>query len=314
MNSSPRARFPHRVLATILCAAALALMATPAAAQSSEDPTPVPWTELLPPIPAGYEDSASRLCPAGQTPCVDVVIREMTRRFDSLASLCDHDAIFALTYLRTTEEYRRSVSDPAFFIDTPFVNHEDVVFADAYFRAYDAWHRRSGAVPPAWRVAFGAADSRSVSGAGNLLLGVNAHVNRDLPFVLAQIGITTEDGGSRKPDHDRVNDFLIKVTEPLIAEAALRFDPSIDDTHVDGTTLDETTLFQLLAAWREEAWRNAERLVNAPSPADRELVADEIEATAEAKGRLLAQQYAYVSSLSENAQREAWCAANWNAW
>jgi len=305
-------RSPHRVLAVILCLGALALMATPAAAQSSQDPASVPWTELLPPTPAGYEDSTSPLCPAGQTRCVDVVIREMTRRFNALASRCDHDAVFGLTYLRTTEEYRRSVSDPAFFRDTPHVNHQDVVFADVYFRAYDAWHRGSGTTPPAWQVAFAAADSRSVSASGNLILGINAHVNRDLPFVLAQIGITTEDGVSRKPDHDRVNDFLILVTEPLVAELSRRFDPSVDDSYLDGTTLDETSLFQLMAAWREEAWRNAERLVNATSPGDRARVAGEIEFAAETKGRLLALQYAYVSPLSGTSGRDAYCAAKRN--
>ena len=43
----------------------------------------------------------------------------MTRRFEPLASSCDHDAIFALTYLRVTEEYRRTVESPTFFDDTP---------------------------------------------------------------------------------------------------------------------------------------------------------------------------------------------------
>lgn len=312
MNRSQRARSPRRILVVGLCLSALALMTTPATAQSSGDPTSVPWTELLPPTPAGYEDSASPLCPAGQTRCVDVVIREMTRRFNPLASRCDHDAVFALTYLRTTEEYRRSVSDPAFFSDTAHVNHQDVVFAHVYFRAFDAYHRRNGTVPPAWQVAFEAADSRSVSGSGNLLLGINAHVNRDLPFVLAQIGIATEDGDSRKPDHDQVNQFLIRVTEPLVTELSRRFDASIDDSYLDGTTLDETTLFQLMAAWREGAWRNAERLVNAPSPEARERVANEIEDAAEAQGRLLALQYSYIAPLSGTAERDAFCAANRN--
>ena len=38
--------------------------------------------------------------------CIDKVVREMTKRFEPLASSCNHDAIFALTYLRVTEEYR----------------------------------------------------------------------------------------------------------------------------------------------------------------------------------------------------------------
>ena len=89
---------------------------------------------------------------------MDAVIREMQRRFDPLAESCDHASIFALAYLRTTEEYRRTIEDPTFFEDTPFVNHEDAVFARFYFDAYDAWRGgRTTDVPPAWAIAFRAA-------------------------------------------------------------------------------------------------------------------------------------------------------------
>ena len=57
---------------------------------------------------------------------------------EPLASSCEHDAIFAVTYLRVTEEYRRTVETPTFFDDTSFVNHENVP-ANYYFAAHDAW-------------------------------------------------------------------------------------------------------------------------------------------------------------------------------
>ena len=59
--------------------------------------------------------------------------------------------------------------------------------------------RAAPAVPRAWAIAFGAADERAMSAAGNLALGINAHVQRDLPFVLAAIGLVKPDGSSRKP-------------------------------------------------------------------------------------------------------------------
>jgi hypothetical protein len=302
---------------SVLSAVSLCLVAllVPVAGASAAEPEPehVPWTEALPPAPAGYEPvSDSPLCPAGQTRCVDLVIREMRRRFNPLASRCDHDAVFALTYLRTTEEYRRAVSNPTFFWDNAFKNHLAVVFADAYFRAYDGWHRRTGPVPPAWQVAFSAADGRSVTGSGNLLLGMSAHVNRDLPFVFEQLGTVAPDGTSRKPDHDRVNQILVRVVDDVLPEGARRFDPSMDDGNVTGTTLDETATFQLLVLWREEAWRNAERLVAARTPAERELVARDIENSAAAKGRLLAETLGYRPPLTGPHERDAWCAQHWD--
>ena len=275
----------------------------------AEDPQFVGWTELLPGLTTEFTPSSENDCTAGRTRCVDAVIREMRRRFDPLASSCDHDSIFALAYLRTTEEYRRTIEDPTFFEDTAFVNHEDVVFARLYFDAFDAWHAgRDDAVPPAWDIAFDAADDRSMPASGNLSLGINAHVQRDLPFALAGIGLVKPDGSSRKPDHDRVNQFLNRVTDDLYAEIARRFDPTIDDADLPGTA-DDAALFQIIPSWREIAWRNAERLVTAGSPAARADVAASIEAYAASQAQAIRRASGY-GPLRNSAARDAYCSTH----
>jgi hypothetical protein len=265
-----------------------------AATARAEDPPFVPWTALLPGFTTGYDPSSANDCKAGRLNCVDAVIREMERRFAPLEAACDHNLLFSLTYLRTTEEYRRSVVIPGFFSDPAFINHEDAVFARYYFDAWD-WYR-SGQVastPAAWRLAFDAADQRKVSGTGNMLLGISAHVNRDLAYVLAEIGLVKPDGSSRKPDHDKVNVFLNRVTVPLLQEAASRYDPSVNATQINGTLLDEAAFLNLLVAWREGAWRNAELLVSAPNPAARALVEAEIERLTAIEANLLIVATAY---------------------
>ena len=269
------------------------------------------WTALLPGLSLPYDATSPDDCIAGRVQCVDKTVRKMTKRFEPLASSCDHNAIFALTYLRVTEEYRRTVESPTFFDDTPFVNHEDAVFAGYYFAAYDAWKAGETAdVPPAWRIALDAARDRSVSAYGDLLLGINAHVQRDLPFVVYGIGMVKPDGTSRKPDHDRVNQILNRVTDDLIAEIARRFDPTIDDTNLP-TTLDDFGLFQAIVSWREAAWRHAELLALAPTPEARELVAQEIEADAASQARVIRAAAAYPPILGGNAARDAYCATHW---
>lgn len=280
-----------------------------AAPAQAEDPPFVAWTSLLPPLTTGYDPSSEDLCLAGKEKCVDAVIREMTKRFDPLAKACDHDAVFALTYLRTTEEYKRAIQDPTFFEDTRFVNHEDAVFAAYYFDAYDAWHGgRRETVPKAWRVAFEAADKREVSAAGNLFLGINAHVQRDLAFVLYGIGMVKPDGSSRKRDHDKVNEFLNRVSDEVIPEIARRFDPTIDDGDLP-TTLDNMALFQVIPTWREIAWRNAERLAEAPNAATRAMVAQEIEDYAASQATALRESFRYWLGKT-SAERDAYCAMN----
>ena len=297
-----------RKVAYVLALTVALLAARPAAAPA-QDPHFVGWPALLPPFATRYSPSSADDCVAGRLQCVDAVLRQMNKRFDSLATSCDHDAIFALAYLRTTEEYRRAVQEPGFFTDPAFINHEDAVFAAFYFAAYDAWHFGTQAsVPAAWRIAFDAAAKREVTASGNLSLGINAHVQRDLPFVLAAIGLVKPDGSSRKPDHDKVNQFLNRVSDGLMAEIARRFDPTIDDGNLP-TEADELAIFQLIPTWRETAWRNAERLAAARTDADRARVAAEIEAYAASQAHLLREQARYPLGTG-SAARDAFCATH----
>ena len=137
-----------------------------------EDPPFIGWPELLPGFTTGYDALQRERLQGGP----DALRRRGDPRdaapLRSAGDGCDHDAIFALSYLRTTEEYRRTIEDPTFFEDTRFVNHEDAVFARYYFDAYDAWHQgRRAEIAAAWAIAFRAAADRAVPASGNLSLG-----------------------------------------------------------------------------------------------------------------------------------------------
>src|SRR3954469_25250178 len=209
------------------------------------------------PVPALAADPVgSKDCQQGTTRCVDAVIAEMQRRFTPLARGCDHDAVFSLAYLRTTEAYRRAVSDPSFFSDNAFVNREDAIFASLYF-THDSNYRagRRSQVPEAWQLAFDAAEREQVSGAGNMLLGMNAHITRDLPIVLDQLGLGAQ------ADHDKVNDLTAPLYGGVLDEIARRFDPSVrklSGGDVPGTGVDQDLVVQLGLAYREDAWQKAQ--------------------------------------------------------
>ena len=294
-----RKRIWSAALGVVLSAAVLAGPAT------AEDPLFLNWSQLLPGLTAGYDPTSANDCTAGRIQCVDAVVREMTKRFDRLADACDHDSLFALSYLRTTEEYKRAALEPGFFSDTPFVNHEDAVFARYYFDAYDAWHRGDTAgTPKAWQVALDAADDRSVDGGTNVLLGISAHINRDLPYVLWEIGLVKADGTSRKPDHDKVNEFLNRVV--LYPEIHARFDDSVSPDQQDGA-------IHAIIAMRENAWRNAERLRAAEgNPLLFAAVKKSIEDAAYAEALAIRASGTYGLGES-SAARDAYCAAQRDA-
>ena len=99
---------------------------------------------------------------------------------------------------------------------------------------------------------------------------------------MAAAGLVGPDGTSKKANFDTVNEVLNLATLPLTAELAARFDPSMADSgspyHVDAVATGN-----LMFGWREQAWRNAELLVSAPTPAVRATVAQQIELTAAAE-------------------------------
>ena len=179
------------------------------------------------------------------------------------------------------------------------------MFARMYFEAYDAWERGDLAnVPDAWEEAFDAGRDRSVAGIGNLLMSMNAHINRDFPFMLANLGLTMPNGASRKPDHDRGNEVLNRLYDDVLQEIARRWDPTVLSYDVRGTTIDDAGIFQILQGWREQVWRHAEMLVNAQTPEERQAVADYIEGYALEMARTIK-----AGSSGDSTARDAHCAA-----
>jgi hypothetical protein len=274
------------------------------------DPIYLDWPSLVPGLLDQYVPDNSNDCVAGRPHCVDAIITEMQRRFNPLGQSCSHQAVFSLAYLRTTQTYRWAQAQQGYFQDTGYVNHEAAVFAKYYFSAYDKWSAGNRSqVPQAWLIALDNAGGRHVTGVGNLLLGMNAHINHDLPFVLAAIGLATPDGRSRKPDHNKVDQFLNLVTEPLLDEEIARLDNSIVNLSTP-YGVGYAGLFQLIVAWRELAWHNAELLVAAPDDDARALVAQSIETTTATEATTLALANSYVPPLVTSAPRDSFCSTH----
>ena len=290
-------------LAVAACAA-VALLAGPPPARAQEAPF-LDWNPLLPGFATPYRPSRERDCLDGSNDCIEETLTEMYRRFDRRYATCDHNSAFGITYIRVTEAIRLAVLR-RFYAEPRFLNHEDKVFARMYFGAFDAWERGDrGRVPPAWLAALDAGRDRSVSGQGNLLMSMNAHINRDMPFLLDALGLTDPRGGSRKPDHDRGNKVLAPLYDDVLKELAARYDPTVDDFDAPGTLYDDTAIFQILQGWREGVWRNAELLGAAETLGQRRAAAEYIENYALAQARMIQSG----TAISDSSARDAHCAA-----
>lgn len=297
-------------LALVACLSLVLAAPSPGMADELEDLTTT-WSSYLPAYVDEFTPASADDCIAGRDQCATKTVHEMNKRLETLATSCSHNAVFALAYQRISEGYiwirdTEDADGSPHYDDRAGLNFIVEVFARAYFYAYDEW--AAGRMPSAaWKLALDAARDKRVSGSGDLLLGISAHINRDLPFVLAASGLVSPDGTSRKPDYDKVNVLLWKLTKPLTAEQSERFDPTM--ANGSNSLLDPAT-FQAIVSWRERAWRNAEALVGAKSDAERALVAERIEATALTEGALILSSSAYVPPLTTTKARDDYCAGH----
>jgi hypothetical protein len=296
------------VVATVVPGAAAETAPPPDPLGQLINPRPIdPVIGLLPALPVPHTPYTGEVCTDGAPSCIDATIVEMQRRLDILAAACDHDAVFSLAYLRVTEDVREAVNTGV-FEDRVWLAQVDALFAQDYFDALDAWHSGDPAaqasVPQAWKIALKAADEKAVSGLGNFMLAMNAHINRDFSYVLAEVGLTDANGKSHKKDHNAYNRRLDQLYAPVFAEEAARFDPAFDD--IDVLTVEETGAGAVIRGWREIVWRNAENLALAKTPAQRTLAEQTIENYAASQAQLYRGMFAAGSKAT--ARRDAWCA------
>ncbi len=141
---------------------------------------------------------------------IAAVLRAMQARLDDLPPEHESCRAFLETYLRTTSAVADAISEGA-FEDPTWVEAWDVAFAGLYLAALDAVLAGGTAVPRPWRLASDA--PASLPALRRVLLGINAHVNYDLPQALLAV-ITDEEFAdpalleSRRRDHERIDAVL----------------------------------------------------------------------------------------------------------
>jgi hypothetical protein len=153
-------------------------------------------------------------------PAVAALVARMEELLGPLESAGHPGRFFLGTYLRTTRAVGAALERGA-FEDPDWVARWDVDFADLYLDALEAHRKDADAVATPWRLAFGA--RAGLPPEAHVLLGMNAHINFDLPQSLIRM-IPPEDFGSpelldlRRRDHGRIDEVLAsRVTEEDVA-------------------------------------------------------------------------------------------------
>jgi hypothetical protein len=172
---------------------------------------------------------------------------------------------FASLYRMVTIVVKERCDEGNFFEDNDRMRHLDVVFANRYFDAVDAYYNK-GNPTKAWGISFEMAEQRQLLILQHLLLGMNAHIALDLGVAAAEVS-NGELTPSLERDFNRLNNLLsglidsvqdeVAIVSPLIKyldKLAFRF-----DEHFVGFSINHA---------RDRAWKFAQEL--APlSPEDR---------------------------------------------
>jgi hypothetical protein len=217
---------------------------------------------------------------------------------------CDHRAVFATTYRVLTQVALETVRSQGHFLKfRRYFFFQDALFEDIFGATVNAWPQ-GRRVAPAWRIAFEAARDDDLLASQDMLLGINAHVQNDMPYLLAALGTHTRSGASRKVDHDAENEILERAYQRVVDTVERMYDPSLAVTNPDDSDADDIAGLQLVAGWREQVWRNARRLLTTRhDPAAHAEVVHDIETNAADWARMIAAP----KTPGYRAQRDAYC-------
>ena len=190
-------------------------------------------------------------------------IAALLARMDSelvrLRKADDARRFFHATYLRTTRAVVAEI-DRGGFADAAWLRRWDVAFADLYLDALAA-DRSGQAVPLPWRVAFDAARDRAdLPPLRHVLLGMNAHINYDLPQALLAVIRPAEFDdarllAARAADHRHVDEVLLRRVgaEDVRVGAVSR----LSRTDRLLRPLNRAATRRLIAEARAKVWANA---------------------------------------------------------
>jgi hypothetical protein len=196
-------------------------------------------------------------------------VEELLARMDALLAPLearrDPVRLFLATYRRTTLTVRDMLGRGE-FTDDEWVERWDIAFANLYLDAVEAWE--TGASPPGpWAAAFRASsEGPRLPPLRHLLLGMNAHINYDLPQSL--LAVITDDEldddavvARRAADHARMDQVLVDRVKPEDVELAKEEQPG-DRTWLDRalTPFNRAGTKRFLKESRRKVWRNAKLL------------------------------------------------------
>lgn len=143
-------------------------------------------------------------------------IAEVITRLDEIVRRCHSSqnrmGYFAALYKRMTMAVNEGILQHA-FEDGERMNRLDVVFAQRYLDAFDAYSS-GGSCSSAWKFAFDCCKTNDMIVIQHLLLGINTHINLDLAIASATVAPGDAINGLAN-DFNRINSVIASLVDDV---------------------------------------------------------------------------------------------------
>ncbi len=179
------------------------------------------------------------------------------------------------------------------FYDAAWVERLMLRFADYYYDALLLYDRQSDQTPAVWKHVHDVTRSSRLHILQYLLLGINAHINYDLPLALYDCLCDewpTADQLTRKcrhDDHERVNGIIAETIDTVQDDLIRPISVALTLADRFMGRMDEWLLAQLIRNWRRDVWNVAVELLEARDARQRERIRCNQEAGVLKRGRQL---------------------------
>lgn len=197
---------------------------------------------------------------------LDALAASLGERARGLERRRDSRCVFTHAYALMTRRIAAELTSSS-FSDPEWIVALAETFAARYAVALDAWDAGEE-LAPAWRDVFETICSRRTSVLEDLVLAMAAHIMRDLPHSLLDVGFETSDGSSRIADFHAVNDVLGTTIDEIQDEVGRRYARYFRSLDRIGRGYDEILTNYGVRVSRGLAWYNARRLADPRSSED----------------------------------------------
>ena len=193
----------------------------------------------------------------------------------------DRRQLFLRIYHSVTLEMPNMFAEKQFH-HPEWVNALMLKYVSLYRNALDCELTSQCEVSPAWQVAFSENQRGRITPAGQLLISISAHVNRDLPVALASIPTTRFEDPTYKADFERIS-LIFQRRMPVLIKLVQHY----ETCHIN--RLDEKIIRRVIqfaiGRTRDKSWNWGAKLAQVKSSAEESNMMLQIEKHAHLENR-----------------------------